>query len=285
MVTTRMKDELAPVLPKQPIPKLLKGQKALVTGANSGIGRGVAIALGEAGADVVVNYVRGEDTAQKVVDTITASGSRGLALHADVSQEEQVRQMFRKAIQEFGTLDILVNNAGLQQDAAFDQMTLQQWNTVISVNLTGQFLCAREAVREFKRRGIRPEVSVAAGKIICMSSVHETIPWGGHANYAASKGGVMLLMKSMAQELAPHRIRVNSICPGAIRTPINKPAWDTPEAYKALLTLIPYQRIGEPEDIARVAVFLASDQSDYITGASIFVDGGMTLYPGFATGG
>lgn len=285
MVTACMKEESAPVLPKQPIPKLLTGQKALVTGANSGIGRAVAIALGEAGADVVVNYVRGEDAAQKVIDTIAASGSKALAIHADVSQEEQVQQMFRKAIQEFGTLDILVNNAGLQQDAAFDQMTLQQWNTVISVNLTGQFLCAREAVREFKRRGIRPEVSVAAGKIICISSVHETIPWGGHANYAASKGGVMLLMKSMAQELAPQRIRVNSICPGAIRTPINKPAWDTPEAYKALLTLIPYQRIGEPEDIARVAVFLACDLSDYITGASIFVDGGMTLYPGFATGG
>jgi len=285
MVTARMNEESAPVLPKQPIPKLLPGQKALVTGANSGIGRAVAIALGKAGADVVVNYVRGEDAAQKVIDTITASGSKALAIHADVSQEEQVQQMFREAIQEFGTIDILVNNAGLQQDASFDQMTLQQWNTVISVNLTGQFLCAREAVREFKRRGVRPEISVAAGKIICMSSVHETIPWGGHANYAASKGGVMLLMKSMAQELAPQRIRVNSICPGAIRTPINKPAWDTPEAYKALLTLIPYQRIGEPEDIARVAVFLASDLSDYITGASIFVDGGMTLYPGFATGG
>jgi len=285
MMTARMRDESAPVLPKQPIPKLLKGQKALVTGANSGIGRAVAIALGEAGADVVVNYVRGEDAAQKVIDTITASGSKARAIHADVSQEEQVQQMFREAIQEYGTLDILVNNAGLQQDAAFDQMTLQQWNTVIGVNLTGQFLCAREAVREFKRRGIRPEVSVAAGKIICISSVHETIPWAGHANYAASKGGVMLLMKSMAQELAPQRIRVNSICPGAIRTPINKPAWDTPEAYKALLKLIPYQRIGEPEDIARVAVFLASDQSDYIAGASIFVDGGMTLYPGFATGG
>jgi glucose 1-dehydrogenase len=193
--------------------------------------------------------------------------------------------MFRRMFTEFGTIDILVNNAGLQQDAPFDKMTLQQWNTVIDINLTGQFLCAREAVREFKRRGIRPEVSVSAGKIICMSSVHEVIPWGGHANYASSKGGVMLLMKSIAQELAPYRIRVNSICPGAIRTAINRTAWDTPESYQSLLTLIPYQRIGEPEDIGRAAVFLASDQADYITGASIFVDGGMTLYPGFATGG
>jgi glucose 1-dehydrogenase len=274
-----------PALPKQAVPKLLKGQKALVTGANSGIGKAVAIALGEAGADVVVNYVRGEDSAREVVETISEAGSNAIALQADVSQEAQVEQMFRAMFDEFGTVDILVNNAGLQQDAAFDKMTLQQWNTVIGINLTGQFLCAREAVREFKRRGVKHDVSVAAGKIICMSSVHEVIPWGGHANYAASKGGVMLLMKSMAQELAPFRIRINSICPGAIRTPINRTAWDTPEAYQSLLTLIPYQRIGEPEDIGRVAVFLASDQADYITGASIYVDGGMTLYPGFATGG
>jgi glucose 1-dehydrogenase len=274
-----------PPLPKQAVPKLLKGQKALVTGANSGIGKAVAIALGEAGADVVVNYVRGEDNAREVVENISGAGSNAIALQADVSQEAQVQQMFRAMFDEFGTIDILVNNAGLQQDAPFDKMTLQQWNTVIGINLTGQFLCAREAVREFKRRGVKPELSVAAGKIICMSSVHEVIPWGGHANYAASKGGVMLLMKSMAQELAPFRIRINSICPGAIRTPINRTAWDTPEAYQSLLTLIPYQRIGEPEDIGRVAVFLASDQADYITGASIYVDGGMTLYPGFATGG
>ncbi len=275
----------APVLPKQAIPKLLKGQKALVTGANSGIGKAVALALGEAGADVAVNYVRGEDSAHEVVETIKSGGSNALALEADVSQEMHVQAMFKKMVGAFGAIDILVNNAGLQQDAPFDQMTIQQWNTVIGVNLTGQFLCAREAVREFKRRGVRPGVSVAAGKIICMSSVHEVIPWGGHANYAASKGGVMLLMKSMAQELAPLRIRINSICPGAIRTPINTAAWDTPEAYRSLLTLIPYQRIGEPEDIGRVAAFLASDQADYITGASIYVDGGMTLYPGFSTGG
>ena len=274
-----------PMLPKQAIPNVLQGQKALVTGANSGIGKAVAIALGKAGADVAVNYVRGEDSAHEVVEAILQGGSDAVAIQADVSEEAQVQAMFEKMIEKFGTIDILVNNAGLQQDASFDQMTLQQWNTVIAVNLTGQFLCAREAVREFKRRGVKPEVSVAAGKIICMSSVHEVIPWGGHANYAASKGGVMLLMKSMAQELAPLRIRINSICPGAIRTPINTAAWDTPEAYRSLLTLIPYQRIGEPEDIGRVAVFLASDQADYITGASIYVDGGMTLYPGFATGG
>lgn len=273
------------VAPECQVPRLLQGQKALVTGANSGIGKAVAIALGQAGADVVVNYVRDNASANEVVKIISNAGARAIAIQADVSQESQVQAMFGKMLQEFGTVDILVNNAGLQKDAPLEEMTLAQWNTVIGVNLTGQFLCAREAVREFKRRGVVKEVSVSAGKIICMSSVHETIPWAGHVNYAASKGGVMLMMKSIAQEVAPYRIRVNSICPGAIRTPINTNAWATPEAYNSLMTLIPYKRIGEPEDIGRVAAFLASDQADYINGASIFVDGGMTLYPGFATGG
>jgi len=264
---------------------LLKGQKALVTGASSGIGKAVAIALGQAGADVVVNYVGAAAAADEVAAAVVDSGVRALAIRADVSQESEVEPMFAKMFKEFGTIDILVNNAGLQKDAPLDEMTLAQWNTVISVNLTGQFLCAREAVREFKRRGVVKKISVSAGKIICMSSVHETIPWSGHTNYAASKGGVMLMMKSIAQEVAPYRIRVNSICPGAIRTPINTSAWSTPEAYETLMTLIPYKRIGEPDDIGRVAVFLASDQSDYINGASIFVDGGMTLYPGFSQAG
>jgi glucose 1-dehydrogenase len=280
-----MNDAFDDRLPRQPIPVLLQGQKALVTGANSGIGKAIAIALGAAGADVAVNYVDGPDSAQEVVNTIAAAGRRAIAVKADVSSEAEVQAMFQRVIKEFGTVDILVNNAGLQRDAPFDQMTLAQWNFVIGVNLTGQFLCAREALREFKRRGVVKEVSVAAGKIICISSVHEVIPWSTHANYAASKGGIMMMMRSLAQEVAPHRIRVNSICPGAIRTPINTAAWSTPAAYASLLTHIPYQRIGEPEDIGRVAVMLASDLSDYITGASIFVDGGMTLYPEFSTGG
>jgi glucose 1-dehydrogenase len=268
-----------------PLPGPLTGQKALVTGANSGIGQGVAIALGQAGADVVVNYVQGDDAADAVVKEIQRSGGRALACKADVSSEDEVAAMFARAVQEFGTIDIVVANAGLQRDAAFHLMTLAQWNTVLNVNLTGQFLCAREAVREFLRRGVVPAVSRAAGKIICMSSVHQVIPWGGHANYATSKGGIKLLMESLAQEVAPHRIRVNAIAPGAIRTPINTSAWNTPEALKDLLTLIPYGRIGEPEDIARAAVWLASDQSDYVVGTTLFVDGGMTLYPGFSTGG
>jgi glucose 1-dehydrogenase len=164
-------------------------------------------------------------------------------------------------------------------------MTLAQWNTVLTVNLTGQFLCAREAVREFKRRGVVKDVSHAAGKIICISSVHEVIPWAGHVNYAAAKGGVMLLMKSLVREVAPYRIRVNSIAPGAIQTPINTAAWSTPEAYNALMTLVPYKRIGEAEDIGQAAVRLASDAADYVTGTSLYVDGGMTLYPEFARGG
>ena len=275
----------AVVMPSCTIEKTLKGQKALVTGASSGIGEAVALALGEAGADVVVNYRSGTETAENVVDRIRSCGSQAYSHRADVSSEEQVQKMFQQMFEAFGTIDILVNNAGLQQDAPFDEMTLDQWNRVIHVNLTGQFLCAREAVKEFKRRGVVPEVSCSAGKIICISSVHEIIPWAGHVNYAASKGGVMLMMKSIAQEVAPYRIRVNSIAPGAIRTPINTAAWETPEAYEALMELVPYKRIGETEDIARAAVWLASDHADYITGTSLVVDGGMTLYPGFAEGG
>jgi len=266
-------------------PKLLVGQKALVTGANSGIGKAVAIGLARAGADVIVNYVTNAPTAQEVVAAIEAAGAKGLAIEADVSNEAEVQAMFDQALEAFGTLDILVPNAGLQRDAALTEMTLAQWNTVIGVNLTGQFLCIREAVKEFQRRGVRKDVSVAAGKIICMSSVHEVIPWSGHVNYASSKGGIQMMMKSLAQELAPHRIRVNAIGPGAIRTPINTGAWSTPEAYADLMRLVPYRRIGEPEDIAQVAVFLASDMADYINGVTLFVDGGMTCYPGFATGG
>jgi glucose 1-dehydrogenase len=271
--------------PVRPIFKMLMGQKALVTGASSGLGRAIAIALGQAGADVVVNWVAGEEAAGDVVAEITKSGARAYAHRADVSQEDQVAAMFRRMRAEFGTIDILVNNAGLQRDAAFDAMILEQWNAVIDVNLRGQFLCAREAIREFLRRGVRPEVSCAAGKIICMSSVHQAIPWAGHANYAASKGGVMMLMQTLAQEYAPRRIRVNGIAPGAIRTPINRDAWATKQAYEALMTLIPYGRIGEPEDVARAAVWLASDDSDYVVGTTLFIDGGMMLFPAFAHGG
>jgi glucose 1-dehydrogenase len=277
---------LQPERPRSiPIPLVLKGQSALVTGANSGIGRAVALGLSRAGADVVVNYVSDPGAAEEVVSEIVAGGRRAIAIKADVSDEAEVEAMFAQAVSTFGSLHIVVCNAGLQRDAPFHEMTLAQWNTVIGVNLTGQFLCARAAVREFMRRGLAPDVSTAMGKIICMSSVHEVIPWGGHVNYAASKGGVAMLMKSLAQEFAPLRIRVNAIAPGATRTPINTEAWSTPDAYAALMKLVPYNRIGEPEDIAQAAVWLASDASDYVTGTSLFVDGGMTLFPGFSSGG
>lgn len=273
------------VMPSSPVNKLLEGQKALVTGANSGIGKAVAIGLGHAGADVVVNYVVNPEAAEEVCQEIERCGSKAIAIHADVSNETQVQTMFKQMMEIFGTIDILVNNAGIQRDAPFDEMTLKQWQQVIDVNLTGQFLCAREAIREFKCRGVKKAVSCAAGKIICMSSVHEVVPWAGHINYAASKGGVMLMMKSIAQEVAPFRIRVNSIGPGAVRTPINRPAWESQEAYDKLMGLVPYKRIGEPEDIARAAVWLASDEADYINGTTMFIDGGMTLYPGFTENG
>lgn len=273
--------EIVSLYPGQP----LAGQKALVTGANSGIGEGIARHLAAAGAQVAVNYVVKPEVAQAIADDIVGAGGHAIAVQGDVSKEEDVLAMFQRCIGVFGTLDILVNNAGLQRDAEFHNMTLDQWNLVMNVNLTGQFLCAREAVREFIRRGPRPEVSLALGKIIHISSVHEFIPWSTHVNYATSKGGIMMLMKSLAQEVAPLKIRVNSIGPGAIRTPINTSAWNTPEALAKLLNLIPYNRIGEPDDVGKLAVFLGSDMSDYITGQTIFIDGGMTLMEGFATGG
>ncbi|MFD0004372.1 SDR family oxidoreductase [Streptomyces sp. NPDC127178] len=272
--------------PRDVIPAhLLKGQKALVTGANSGIGKATAVAMGRAGADVVVNYVAGRDEAEKVVEEIKSFGVRAAAYEADVSDEDQVVAMTNRMVEEFGTIDILVANAGLQRDAPFTEMTLAQWQKVIDVNLTGQFLCAREATKEFLRRGVVPEVSRAAGKIICMSSVHQVIPWAGHVNYASSKGGVQMMMETLAQELAPKKIRVNAIAPGAIATPINRSAWETPAARDDLLKLIPYDRVGDPEDIAHAAVGLVSDLMDYVVGATLYVDGGMTLFPGFATGG
>ncbi|GEN77032.1 glucose 1-dehydrogenase [Chryseobacterium hagamense] len=265
----------------------LHNQVAIITGASSGIGSGIAKSLGAAGATVIVNHSseHSSDEAKAVLKEITDAGGSGITWQCDVSKEEEVIRMFSEVVSQFGTVDILVNNAGVQKDARFTEMTLDQWNTVIGINLTGQFLCAREAIKEFLRRGIDTSRSVACGKIIHISSVHEVIPWAGHANYAASKGAIRMLMQTLAQEYGADRIRVNSICPGAIQTPINKGAWSTPEALNSLMTLIPYNRIGQPQDIGNLAVFLASDQADYITGASIFIDGGMTTFESFSTGG
>lgn len=265
--------------------KRLSGQSALVTGANSGIGKAIAMELAHEGANVVINYITDENSTNQMLDEIKSSGGKAIAFKADVSNENQVLAMFAEIKKSFGTIDILVNNAGIQKDSPFAEMSLANWQLVLNVNLTGQFLCSREAVKEFIARGMAPERSKSLGKIICMSSVHEEIPWAGHANYATSKGGINMLMRTMAQELGHLKIRVNSICPGAIKTPINRSAWQTTEALNKLMQLIPEKRIGEPEDIAKVAVWLASDESEYVHGASIYVDGGMTLYPGFTTNG
>lgn len=266
-------------------PDLLKGQTALVTGSSSGIGEAAARNLAKAGAAVVINYRSEEEEAEKIVDDIRSQGGKAIAIGANVAKEEDVIALFAQMYQEFGTIDILVNNAGLQEDAALVDMTIDQWNLVIGVNLTGQFLCAREAAKEFLRRGVKPDVSCAAGKIICISSVHQVIPWAGHVNYASSKGGLDMMMKTIAQELAPHKIRVNSIAPGAIATSINEAEWSTPEARDKLLKLIPYGRIGVSDDVGKAVVWLASDDSDYVQGTTLFIDGGMTLYPEFASAG
>ncbi len=272
-------------MPPRPIFRVLEGQKALVTGASKGIGKGIAFALAEAGADILVNYASDEGGARRVAEGVRRAGRQACIFQADVAREKEVKGMFDFLIEKFGRVDILINNAGIQENAPFDEMTLEQWQRVIDVNLTGQFLCAREAVRAFKKQGINKEISYAMGKIICISSVHDVIPWAGHVNYAAAKGGIMLLMKSIAQELAPLRIRINSLSPGAIRTPMNLEKLTTPEAYQDLLGLIPNNRIGETEEIGRAAVWLASDDSDYVHGTTLYIDGGMTLYPEFARGG
>ncbi|HET7307131.1 MAG TPA: SDR family oxidoreductase [Gammaproteobacteria bacterium] len=262
----------------------LQQQVALVTGASTGIGRQTAFALAEAGATVVVNYIGAREPADEVVGKISADGGRALAIEADISREDQVEAMFKQAIDRFGTVHILVNNAGIEKDGAFTEMTLADWQKVIDVNLTGQFLCSRAAIREYLRRGPQPDISKATGKIVCISSVHQRIPWAKHANYAASKGGVMLLVQTLAQEFASRKIRVNSVAPGAIKTAINHAAWATEDALDKLLEMIPYGRIGDAEDVGNAVVWLCSDAADYVTGTTLVVDGGMTLYPSFSTG-
>lgn len=265
--------------------KKLEGQSVLITGASAGIGKAIAIEFAREGAKVVVNYSSDESGKESVLNEIKSFGGTAIAFKADVSNEEEVEAMFGEMKRTFGTIDILVNNAGIQKDSHFKDMSLTDWQKVIDINLTGQFLCSREAVREFIARGMVPGRSSSLGKIICVSSVHEVIPWAGHANYAASKGGVNMLMKTMAQELGPLKIRVNSIAPGAIQTRINRSAWETEKALNKLIDLIPYKRIGKPEDVAKVAVWLSTDESEYVHGASIDVDGGMTLYPEFSDNG
>lgn len=263
----------------------LAGHVSIVTGASSGIGAAVAQAMAQAGAAVVFNYHSHGEATMEAVARLRDAGGRAIAVEADVSKEADVARLFDETTQAFGRVDVLVANSGVQKDANVADMSLDDWNTVIGINLTGQFLCAREAVRRFRRQPPQGRPARSAGVIVTMSSVHEVIPWAGHLNYASAKGGGRMLTRSLAQEVAADRIRVNAIAPGAIRTPINKEAWDTEEALTRLLRLIPYGRIGEPDDVARAAVWLASDEADYVTGTTLFVDGGMTLYPEFRNNG
>jgi glucose 1-dehydrogenase len=263
----------------------LDGFRALITGGSSGIGKAISQNFAAAGASVLINYYSDADEAEAMVRDIETQGGRAVAKHGDISKPADCEALFDTMTEAFGGVDILAANAGIQADAMIGDMTLEQWQKVIGVNLTGQFLCAQAAVRCFRRQGLDAARSPALGKIIFTSSVHEEIPWAGHVNYAASKGGLKLLMESLAQEVAPEKIRVNSIAPGAIRTAINEAAWDTEAAAAELIKLIPYGRLGVPDDVARAAVWLASDDSDYVTGTTLFVDGGMTLYPGFREGG
>lgn len=273
-------------MPAAPIHKVLIGQKALVTGASKGLGAAVAVGLAKAGADILVNYFGDEQGAKETAEAIEKEGRKALLFKADVAREEQVLALYDCMFSELGRIDICVPNSGIQLNAPSHEMTMQQWQRVIDINLTGQFLCCREAIKAFLKQGINKEISYSAGKIVMMSSVHDVIPWEGHVNYAAAKGGVMLLMKSLAQEYAHKKIRVNSLSPGAIRTPMNVEKLTSPEVYEdILLRIIPNKRIGEPEDVARAAVWLASDESDYVTGTTIYIDGGMCLYPGFIGGG
>ncbi len=260
-------------------------QTVIVTGASSGIGQGIAIAFGKQGANVVINYHSDEAGARYTLDEITKGGGNGFIHKADVSKEDAVIDMFKKAEEAYGIIDVLVNNAGIQKDDQFADMSLEDWNKVINTNLTGHFLCAREAIKHFQSKRAAAPDELAIGNIIFISSVHDIIPWAGHVNYASSKGGILMLLKSLALEVGPKKIRVNGISPGAIATDINEDVWKDEEKKKALLKLIPYQRIGMPEDVAKVAVWLASHESDYITGTTIYVDGGMTLYPGFVNNG
>lgn len=262
----------------------LDGQRAVVTGASSGIGAATAKMLAGAGASVVITYRSSQDMAEAVADEARKSGAIVQAVRADISNPADCARLFEQTDDLLGGVDILIANAGVQKDAPFAEMPLEAWRQVIDVNLTGQFLCAQEAVRRFRKQGVG-KTSVAAGKIVFTSSVHQAIPWAGHVNYAAAKGGLKLLMQSMAQELSAEKIRVNAVAPGAIKTDINQDAWQDEEAEQQLLKLIPYGRVGVPEDVARAILWLASDASDYVVGTTLFIDGGMMLYSSFRGGG
>lgn len=256
----------------------LQGRRAIVTGANSGIGEAIALALGAAGARVAVNYVVHPDAAEAVAAKLRAGGAEALTVAADVSQPDQVAEMYRRLDATWGGVDLLVNNAGIDgaHAAAWDADPAR-WAEVLQVNLVGAFLCAREALKRMTAR--------RSGVILNMTSVHERIAWSGFSAYAASKAGLSMLTQTLAQEAAAYGVRVVALAPGAIKTPINQNVWSDPARYADLLEKIPLDRMGTPEEIARMAVVLLSDVASYVTGTTVFVDGGMTDYPSFRHGG
>ena len=256
----------------------LAGRRALVTGANSGIGQAIALALGDAGADVAINYVTHPEAADAVVAQLVAKGRRGLALRADVSNEADVEAMFGQMDAQWGGIDILVNCAGIDGVHALAQdAKMADWRRVIEINLFGAFDCARHALARMLAQG--------RGVILNISSVHEVIPWSGYSAYTASKAALGMLSKTLAQEAAPHGVRVLALGPGAVQTPINQSVWADPAASADLLTKIPLGRMGRTDEIANMAVVLCSDVSSYVTGTTVMVDGAMTAYPEFAHGG
>ena len=262
----------------------LKNKTVLITGASSGIGKAIAQRFGKEGSHVIINFLNNEEKADKVVQQIKHEGGSAEKFMADISREDQVRNMFSFIKKQYGVLDILVNNAGRQKDSPFTAMTLADWKAVIDVDLTGHFLCAREAARLFIDQQKKDNPN-SPGVMVFITSVHQNIPWAKRANYCAAKAGVSMLMKTIAQELAPHKIRVNAVAPGAVKTAINKDNFEDKESRKQIMRKIPYGRPGKTEDIASAVAWLASDEADYVTGETLFVDGGMELFADFAHGG
>lgn len=255
----------------------LKGKVAVVTGGSKGLGASMAERFGAEGMSVVVNYHSDEEGAKKTMELVREAGGKACAVQADVGTKEGIEALLDKAASEFGGLDVWVNNAGVENKSATDELSLEDWQRVIDTNLTGVFLGSQCAIRHFLEKGKQ-------GSIINMSSVHEKIPWPTFSHYAASKGGVAMFTKTIALEYADRGIRANCIGPGAINTPINKEKFDDPKQYESTVSMIPMGRIGDPEDVAAAAAWLASDQARYVTGTTLFVDGGMTLYPSFQYG-
>jgi glucose 1-dehydrogenase len=246
----------------------LQGKVAVVTGAGTGIGQAIAVAVAQAGGAVVVDYVGNASVSEETIDKINAIGGKVLGVNADISLPDDVNALVHKTVAAFGKLDIFVNNAGIEKKFAFVDYPLEEWQKIIAVNLTGTFLCSQAAARQMIRQG-------SGGRIINISSIHEDLAFPLNAPYSATKGGIRMLMRTIAVELAPHQITVNNIGPGAIYTPIDKDVEMDAKLNDQILAEIPLGRWGKPEEVAQLAVYLASDDAAYMTGSTHFIDGGM----------